>query len=135
MEAVFFLARPEDAIAVASSDHLLPDPVGDPLRLSDPSPLVGLAGILGVGGRVDPLRDATCRSFPVWDLGPGILKRLSTLAEDEIDGLAQEWHEQNENRLDADLYELAMCLTDLREASRECECEQHLFALLEERAL
>ena len=39
MEAIFFLARREDAMRVAASDDLPCEPLTDPLRLDDPSPL------------------------------------------------------------------------------------------------
>ena len=142
MDAVFFIAERADACRVGSSSELLSDPVGDPLRLADPMPLVGLAEALGVEHRVRPLRDATCRSFPVWDLGREIPIRLAVLDETEIDETAEQWHKSYPASFDADLYELTTCLTDLREASCEVlrnamgegNSAEALFVLLEERA-
>ena len=69
MDALFFLTRREHAVGIAASDDLPSDPVTDPLRIADPSALLSLAAAFGVDARTRPLRDATCRSFPVWELG------------------------------------------------------------------
>jgi hypothetical protein len=134
VDAVFFVARSEDALRVASSAN--PDlyPAADPLSLADPSPLVGLGEILGADRRVGPLRDATCRSFPVWDLGSEITQRIAVLDDVELDQIACRWHEKHGKAFDADLYELSCCLTDLRDAIRASDAEHRVFVLLEERA-
>ena len=135
MDALFFLTRREDALNVASSDDLPWEPVTDALSLEDPSPLVGLAEVLGVEPRVRPLRDATCRSFPVWDLGSEITRRIAGLDDTEIEDAAERWQKRNGPALDADLYELAGCLGELRESIRAAGDEgETLFVLLEERA-
>lgn len=134
MDALFFLSRREDALGVAASDDLPSEPVADALRMEDPSPLSGLADLLGVSPSVRPLRDATCRSFPVWDLGPRLALRIAALGDDEIDDLAERWQKHAETSLDADLYELVGCLGDLREAVRRGSEGECLFVLLEERA-
>lgn len=134
MDALFFLARSEDALGVASSDDLPSEPVADALRLVDPSPLLGLAQALGVGAKMRPLRDATCRSFPVWQLGREITHCIAGFDDAEIDAAAERWHKHSETGLDADLYELAGCLADLRDALRNGDTGEKLFVLLEERA-
>jgi len=133
MEAVFFLASRAGARGVASSDDLPDDAAASPLRMQDPSPLAGLAHLLGVGRRPRPLRDATCRSFPVWDLGGELAARIAGLGDAEIDDLAEAWQKHDETGLDADLYELAECLADLRDALQRGGPDEALFALLEER--
>ncbi len=102
MDALFFLTRREDALNVASSDDLPWEPVTDALRLEDPSPLVGLAEVLGVEPRVRPLRDATCRSFPVWDLGSEITRRIAGLDDTEIEDAAERWQKRSGPALDDD---------------------------------
>jgi len=134
MDALFFLTRREDALGVASSDDLPSEPVADALRLDDPSPLRGLATAVGVEARIRPLRDATCRSFPVWELGLEVARRIAGLADDAIDEAAVRWLKQAEASLDADLYELSSCLSDLRDAIRAGGDAESLFVLLEERA-
>jgi hypothetical protein len=134
MDALFFLTRRDDALGVASSDDLPCEPVADPLRLEDPSPLAGLAEVLGADARIRPLRDATCRSFPVWELGAELTRRIAALGDDGIDDVAERWRKHSGGSLDADLYEVATCLVDLRNAARPAEAGETLFALLEERA-
>jgi hypothetical protein len=51
MEIVFFTARPEDAISVASSDDLPGDFAAEPLAVEGPSGLLGLSVALGLGRR------------------------------------------------------------------------------------
>ncbi len=77
MDAVFFLAPRDRAVGVTSSRDLPVDPVAEPLRIEDPSPILGLAGVMGIREPVAPLRDATCRSFPVWEFGPLLSARVS----------------------------------------------------------
>jgi hypothetical protein len=138
VEAVFFVGGSVDALAVASSDDLdlaLHVPLAaETLTLTDPSPLVGLGEILGADRRVGPLRDATCRSFPVWDLGSEIAQRLAALDDAMIDLVAARWHAKHASSLDADLYELSTCLADLRDAIRRADAGHRVFVLLEERA-
>jgi hypothetical protein len=134
MDALFFLSSRDDAIGVSASDDLPSEPVADALRLEDPSALRELALILGVERPPKPLRDATCRSFPVWELGPALGNRLSALSDAAIDDTAEQWQKSAETSLDADLYELAGCLGDLRQALREAAPSDALYVLLEERA-
>jgi hypothetical protein len=134
VDALFFLTRSEAALGVASSDDLPSEPVADALHLEDPSPLLGLASVLGVEAKIRPLRDATCRSFPVWQLGREITQCIAELDAPEIDAAAERWLELSEASLDADLFELAGCLTDLQSAIRGGDAGERLFVLLEERA-
>jgi len=134
VDALFFLTRSEAALGVASSDDLPSEPVADALHLEDPSPLLGLAGVLGVEAKIRPLRDATCRSFPVWRLGPEITQCIAGLDDAGIDAAAERWLEHSRASLDADLYELARCLADLQSAIRSGDAAEKLFVLLEERA-
>ncbi len=133
MDAWFFLARPEAARDVSSSHDLPVAAAAEPLRIEDPSPLAGLANLLGASGRARPLRDATCRSFPVWQMGAELSQRIAALGDAEIDDTAERWQKHDETSLDADSFELAMCLADLREAIRNGDPEDVLFVLLEER--
>ena len=119
---------------MASSDDLPAEVPTDPLVLADPSPLSVLAEVLGSDHKVRPLRDATCRSFPVWDLGADTTRRLGELDDAALEVAAQRWQEKSGARLDADLYELTTHITELRQAILEGEPGDRLFALLEERA-
>jgi hypothetical protein len=137
MDAIFFSCLKAAATGVASSDDLPSEPVTDPLQVADPSPLVDLAHLLAIEPPPRPLRDATCRSFPVWSLGRSLAARIGSLDDEEIDALAEAWRKQSGSSLDADLYELSSCLTDLRTAvrlSESGESGESLFVLLEERA-
>lgn len=134
MEAVFFVSRSDDALRVTSSRDLSAEAAADPLRIEEPSPLAGLARVLGARHTPRPLRDATCRSFPVWDLGADLARRIAALDDAEIDDAAERWQKHDETSLDADCWELACCLGDLREALRQRAApDERLFALLEER--
>lgn len=134
MDALFFLTVRDEALGVASSDDLPCEPVTDALRVEDPSPLSALAEVLGAEARIRPLRDATCRSFPVWALGREFTRRVAQLDDEGIDEIAERWRKHAGASLDADLYETATCLADLRNAARSGEANEALFVLLEERA-
>lgn len=134
MEALFFSSLPDEATTVTSSHDLPGDPISEALRIEDPSPLAGLARLMDAERDPRPLRDATCRSFPVWALGTDLSNRIGSLGDDEIDDLAERWQKHDEASLDADLYELASFLGDLREAVRRLEPAESVFVLLEERA-
>ena len=56
------------------------------------------------------------------------------LGDDETLDLAEAWQKHDEASLDAEAWELAECLADLREARRDAEPGDSLFVLLEERA-
>ncbi len=133
MHAFFFLARREDALGVTSSHDLSCEPATEALRVEEPSPLAGLGHVLEVRTGPRPLCDATCRSFPVWDLGRDLTRKIGGLDDAEIDDAAERWQKHDETSLDADLYELVTCLGDLRDAVRAAEEGERLFVLLEER--
>ncbi len=132
MEIVFFVAAPGEAACVASRDDLEVDLAAEPVRVDGPEALIGLISSLGFeGGRgMRQLRDATCQSFPVWCIGRDVASRIAELDDETIDGIAKAWHTDS----DADLYEKASCLTDLRDALQARQAGERLFALLEERA-
>jgi len=134
MDALFFLCGREQALGVSASDDLPAEPVAEALQLDDPSPLLNLAEALGAESAIRPLRDATCRSFPVWDLGDEVAAHIAALDDDEIDAAAERWHAKGATCLDADLYELSSCLGDLRDALHSRGAGERLFVLLEERA-
>lgn len=120
-------------------DDLPTEPAAEALRIPSPAPLVALAGLLRGGAEraVAPLRDATCRSFPVWAFDPEFSRALADLPDSALDGVAQEWlADASCAELDADAYELSTLLTDLRQALGErSDPAQQLFVLLEEKAL
>jgi len=125
-------AHPEEARRVESSDDLPGDLAAEPIAIDGPAALLDLGAALGVGdGRgVERLRDATCRSYPVWALSRPLCSRLESLGDDEIDDPAAAWH----TREDADLFERASCLRELRDALRARDEDERCYALLEERA-
>jgi hypothetical protein len=139
MDATFFVSPRKRALGVRDIDQLPSEPVGESLRSDSPGALHALVQILsaGVRGAVQPLRDATCQSFPVWSFAPEFSAALMALDDDEIDGIAEQWlaHE-TAGELDADAYELSLLLGALREALSDRDGPDHeLFVLLEERAL
>jgi hypothetical protein len=139
MEALFFTATHERAVRIRSVDDLEDEPAAEPLRVDSPGAVVALAvALCGQGrGMIEQLRDATCQSFPVWSLSTDCADALSTLSDDAIDPIAEAWREKaGAAELDADLYELSTCLTDLRQAlAVGRERGEQLFVLFEEKAL
>ena len=85
MDATFFTARLHDAMGVSAWDDIPEEPAAESLRIADPRALTTLARLLcGEGeGVVAPLRDATCRSFPVWAFDPALSRRIALLADEE----------------------------------------------------
>ena len=140
MEAIFFIARTEEALGLRSSHDLPVEPAAEPLPLESPDLIVLLASLLLPGARaVRPLRDATCQSFPVWDFEPALSDRIAALPDDEIERLAERVSRELEKQAPGcDRGELEMllepCLQDLRQALRERGPHQRLFVLLEEKA-
>ena len=120
-------------------DDLPTDPAAEAVRIPSPAVLTALAELMcgEARGVVTPLRDATCRSFPVWAFDPGFSRALADLPDSAIEGLAEDWLEHVScAELDADVYELCMLLTDLRQAVGEhLDPAQQLFVLLQETAL
>ncbi len=139
MEALFFVSGRAAATGVRSEDDLPCEPLAPGLPVPGPEPLLALATALGVQtrGALSQLRDATCQSFPIWSLGPGLLRALLQLDDSQIDDTGQSWLEAcGSARPDADLYEICLLLEALRAALREREDATHeLFVLLEEKAL
>ena len=137
MEAVFFVSRPEDARTVASIDDLPDGPASEAVVVDSPGAVSSLVTALGAeqSGGVRPLRDATCQSFPVWLFSREFCKALEALDDDDLDAVAWRWKTGAEEDLrDPDLFELAICLGELRDALRHREPEERLFVLLEEKA-
>ncbi|MDG2049054.1 MAG: hypothetical protein P8M78_02720 [Myxococcota bacterium] len=134
MELVFFIALPEDAVRVSTIDDLGTEPAAEPIAVAGPRVLTDLVGCVvpeGSNLRVEPLRDATCQSFPVWSIPENFCTALAPMEEDELDARAASWSTGSET----DPYERSMELTDLRDALRHRSPGQRLYALLEERAL
>jgi len=135
MDATFFTTDLDRALGVFTYDDLPVDPAGDPVRVPSPAFVLALAELLG-GDRAPcarPLRDATCRSFPIWDLGPEVSERLARAGDAEIDALAAAWLASGDG-VEADAYELALLLAEIRAALQCCAAGERLFVLLEERA-
>jgi hypothetical protein len=135
MHAVFFVARREDALGVTSSHDLPAEPAAEPLRLDDPTPLEAFGACLGAGARLRPMRDATCRSFPVFEVTRAAARRVAELDDEAIDATASHWKRLAAHRVDADPWELAGRLQDLRTALRTRAQGERLFVLLEDRAV
>jgi len=139
MEALFFTATRETATRVRSVEDLEDEPAAEPLRVDSPGAVVALSVVLCGGGRgsIKQLRDATCQSFPVWSLSAGFANALSSIGDEDIDSIAEAWLEKAGGaEIEADLYELTNCLTDLRRASALArDGGEQLFVLFEERAL
>ena len=132
MEIVFFVALPEDAAGVASSDDVPGDWAAEPIEASSPAALLELGAAAGLaeGPCVRQLRDATCRSFPVWALTKTLCARLEAASDEDLEDIAKAWQPGP----GVDLYERASCLEDLRAALTKRSSGERLFALLEERA-
>jgi hypothetical protein len=127
------------SLGVASWDDIPTDPIGDPVRAESPALLTSLARILGSdgGASVSPLRDATCRSFPVWEFDRALGQRLAGLSADALEALAAEWHEAAAAaQPEADLAELQELLAEIRSALADDGAgSSFLYVLLEEKAL
>jgi hypothetical protein len=139
MDATFFTAPRHAAMGVSAWDDIPDEPAAEPIRLGDPAALSVLGSLLCPEGSapVAPLRDATCRSFPVWSFDPALSRRLAELDDTQIEGLAERWLEDPGCAgMEVDLYELSTLLEDLRRALRErTDPEEELFVLLEQKAL
>ena len=134
MELVFFIALPEEAVQISTMDDLGADPAAEPIAVVGPRVLKDLMSCVvsqGSNLRVEPLRDATCQSFPVWSIPERFCAALAPMEEEELDARAASWSTGS----DTDPYERAMELTELRDAVRHRSPGQRLYALLEERAL
>lgn len=137
MDATFFTAQRDEAMGVSAWDDIPDEPAGESLRVGGPGALKALGKLLcgEEAARVGPLRDATCRSFPVWAFDSALTRRIVELTDDEIDVLAERWLEDPGCAgMECDLYELSTLLTDLRQVLRD-HPEPELFVLLEQKAL
>ena len=129
MEAVFFVSAPESAVGVTCVDDLPGDPAGEALAVGSPAVLTALVELLE-GGLLQPVRDATCRSFPV-ELG----RAIAGLDTAGLDALADRWHARAARELgDAHPYDLSLCLGEIRDALLASAPGEQLFVLLEEKA-
>ena len=139
MEATFFTCRREDAVGVTSSDDLPCDPAGEALRFESAGVLSALVRALcgEEASKPEPLRDATCRSFPVFEFASSVSQKLIALPEARVDEIAESWlADASWQGTDIDLHEAACLLSDIRQALRESESpDAALFVLLEEKAL
>jgi hypothetical protein len=139
MEATFFTCPRQDAVGVSAIDDLPCDPAGEPVRIESAGVLSALARALcGEGAsRVEPLRDATCRSFPVFEFASSVEQALAGLDEARIDEVAESWlADASCQGADIDLHETACLLIEIRDALRDSETpEARLFVLLEEKAI
>lgn len=138
MEATFFVANHRQAVGVRSFDDLPVDPVTDPLRIPSTRTLAALAqAVLGRDlGPMQPLRDATCQSFPVLTLEPAVVRALGRTRDEDIDEIAQRWLELGAwEDGDVDLYELSLFLKELQEGVGTIRnIGERLYVLLEEKA-
>ncbi len=138
MEATFFVANQQQAIGVRQYDDLPVDPIGDPLVVQSPKALGALAAALSgaESGSIQPLRDATCQSFPIFTFEPSVVRALVELPEDDLDAVAQAWLDAgNWNEGETDLYELTLVLRELQEGLGAIRnLGERLYILLEEKA-
>ena len=115
------------------------EPAGESVRIGSTRVLSALARSLcgSEASDVQPLRDATCRSFPVFEFSSGVSKTLAALPETRIDAIAESWlADSSWQGTDIDLYETACLLTNIRDALRDSEApDAPLFVLLEEKAI
>jgi hypothetical protein len=139
VEAIFFRTSREVATTIRSIDDLEDDPATEPLGMESPGAVVTLVSLLsgGAPGGLEQLRDATCQSFPVWSLSATVTSALGSLTAPAVEELAVAWKDAvAEGELDTDLYELTICLEDLRRATEKiAESGEDLFVLFEEKAL
>ncbi len=139
MEATFFTCPRVDAVGVTAIDDLPCEPAGEPVRIESTGVLSALARTLcgTEAGDVQPLRDATCRSFPVFEFASDVPKTLAALPETRIDAVAESWlSDPSWQGADIDLYETACLLISIRQALRDSDApDAPLFALLEEKAI
>ena len=139
MEATFFTCPRANAIGISSIDDLPCEPAGESIRINSSKVLSALAITLcgESRGKVEPLRDATCRSFPVFEFAGEVARTLRGLPESRIDGVASDWLSiASSLGADSDLYETSTLLADIRQALRESDSpEAGLYVLLEEKAI
>ena len=138
MEATFFVAKEQQAVGVRHFGDLPVDPVTDPLQIPSIKVLIALTSVvLGQDqGPMQPLRDATCQSFPIFAFEPPVVDAISRYSEQEIDGTARLWLDSAAwDDGDVDLYELSLFLKELRDGIGMIRnIDERLFILLEEKA-
>jgi len=147
MEATFFTCPRADAVGVSAIDDLPCEPAGESVRIESAGVLSALARTLcgDEQSRVEPLRDATCRSFPVFEFAGSVPQALTELAESRIDEIAEAWlADESWQGADIDLHETACLIAEIRDALVEARQqtvgdsgspEPSLFVLLEEKAI
>jgi len=138
MEATFFIAKQQQAVGVRHFDDLPVDPISEPLQIPSTKALIALATVLSGQdqGPMQPLRDATCQSFPIFTFEPTVVRAIARLSEDEIDGIAELWLDTEAwDDGDADIYELSTFLNELQEGIGTIRnLGERLYILLEEKA-
>ena len=139
MEAIFFACTRDDAVGVRAVDDLPCDPAGESVRIESPGIITALARALcgDDAKKVEPLRDATCQSFPVFEFASNVTRRLATLPDNQIDEVAERWFaDESWQGADIDLYEISCLLSDVRQALQDPSTSgAGLFVLLEEKAI
>lgn len=135
MEATFFASPRSEAVGVSCQEDLPREPAGEPVKFESIAWLRRLSELVGLSAAefAAPLRDATCQSFPVWELGRELCQQLGKLGDEELDAVAVRW--VDEAVADADAHELSELLCQLREALRLAGSDDRLYVLLEEKAL
>ena len=139
MEAIVFSSTAARATRVRSADDLDDEFVAEPLIVSSPRVFSMLAQAAGleVAAALEPLRDATCQSFPVWIMAQTLSASLQGFREDQVDELIERWRGGlGDEAMDADPYELSTWLVEIQAALRESEgTDEQLFILFEEKAM
>lgn len=138
MEITFFTCPRKDAVGVRAIDDLPCEPAGESVRVESMGVLSALGRCLcgDAAEKLEPLRDATCQSFPVFEFESSVPQAIMALTEDRIDETAEAWlADPSWQGVDIDLYEAASLLADIRQALRVGSPDALLFVLLEEKAI
>ncbi len=139
MEAIVFGSTTDLATRIRSADDLDAEFVAEPLVVSSLRVFAILARAAGLenAAALEPLRDATCQSFPVWIVAKALSESLVGLSADQLDDLVERWREGlGDEALEADPHELSTWLAETQEAVQESEgADEQLFVLFEEKAM
>lgn len=145
MEAILFCSTSAEATGIRSADDLDAEFVAEPLVVSSPRVFAILAQVAAAEGDaarhetpgLAPLRDATCQSFPVWEVSESFADSLGGLGESQVDDLVERWRSAlGSETLEADPYELSTWLVELQGAWKESDRRtEGLFVLFEEKAM
>ena len=139
MELSFFTCPSEDAVGVSAIDDLPCEQAGESVRVESTGVLSALARTLcgDSAGKLEPLRDATCQSFPVFEFARSVARARAALTESRIDEIAKAWlADPGWQGADINLHEAASLLGEIRRALRESEQpDATLFVLLEDKAI